>query len=301
MTAAPSARSRDPKPIVKSAGGKTRLLPELLKLVPEKFGRYYEPFVGGGALLFELAAMERLRNGAVIGDSNAELMNLYMIVKELPTHLIRHLGDRYGEGHATRPGGLIYAYDKEQYLHIRAWDTTSLGTVSRAARFMYLNKTCFNGLWRVNKSGRFNVPMGRYTNPTICDEEGILAASRALQEVDLVTGDFEDILNARDPEPGDVVYFDPPYDPLESAKRESFTRYTVDDFTWKNQIRLYVRARYLAKKGVTVIASNADTKRIRELWQGFAVTEIEAARSINSRSEKRGKITELVFHNVGKV
>jgi DNA adenine methylase len=296
MTAAPSIKRWDPKPIIKSAGGKTRLLPELLRLVPDQVGRYYEPFIGGGALFFALQKQQGLdmrhRISWTIGDNNAELMNLYEVVKDNAGELIRALKDRYGD-----TGKLVYEYDKEQYLKIRAFDTTSLGKTTRAARFMYLNKTCFNGLWRVNKSGRFNVPMGRYKNPVICDEDAILAASRALEGVDLIVGDFEDVLNVCDPEEGDVVYFDPPYDPLESADRASFTRYTVDDFTWKNQIRLYVRARYLAKKGVTVIASNADTKRIRELWQGFEVTEVEAARSINSKTEKRGKITELVFHN----
>lgn len=295
MTAAPSVKQRDPKPIVKSAGGKTRLLPELLKFVPEKFGRYFEPFVGGGALFFELATTDRIRNGATLGDNNRDLMNLYDVVQETPGSLIKMLRDRYGD---TKR--LVYEYDKDQYLKIRAQDPAALGKIPRAARFMYLNKTCFNGLWRVNSLGRFNVPMGRYKNPVICDEEAILAASRALADASLFCGDFEDVLNvAPEPKAGDVVYFDPPYDPLESAD-ESFTRYTKEDFVWKNQIRLYTRARYLANLGVTVIASNSDTKRIRTLWKGFEVTEVQASRAINSKTEKRGKITELVFHNLLK-
>lgn len=295
MTAAPSIKVRSPKPIIKSAGGKTKLLPELLKLVPEKFDHYYEPFVGGGALFFELYNLGRFSE-ATIGDNNPEIANLYDVVREAPGSLIKMLRDRYGD-----TGRLVYEYDKDQYLKIRAQDPGSLGKIPRAARFMYLNKTCYNGLWRVNSLGRFNVPMGRSKNPLICDEEGILSASRALAVTSLLCGDFEDVLNAApEPKAGDVVYFDPPYDPLESAG-ESFTRYTKEDFTWQNQIRLFVRAKYLARQGVTVIASNADTRRIRQLWQDFNVVEVEAARSINSKSEKRGKITELVFHNLGKV
>jgi DNA adenine methylase len=296
VTAAPIMKPRDPRPIVKSAGGKTKLLPELLKFVPDRFGHYYEPFVGGGALFFELARMRNrgfdhlLYDNATLGDSNAELMNLYTVVRDDPDHLILTLNDRYED-----TGRLVYEYDKEQYLKIRSVDTASLGSVSCAARFMYLNKTCFNGLWRVNKAGRFNVPMGRYKNPVICDEEAIFAASRALSGAKLRTGDFEDVLNVRDPESGDVVYFDCPYDPLVDGK--SFTKYTTEDFGWRDQVRLYVRARYLAKRGVIVIASNADTERIRGLWQNFNVFEVQASRAINSRSEKRGKITELIFSN----
>lgn len=295
MTVVAVAKDPEPKPIIKCAGGKTKLLPDLMKLIPGKFGRYFEPFAGGAALFFEVKCWMKpvgLVPRAVLADNNPDIVNLYSVVRDSPQTLILALRERY---HTKE---LVYAYNKDQYAKIRALDPATMSPVSRAARFMYLNKTCFNGLWRVNKQGRFNVPMGKYKNPVICDEKAILAASRAFHGVELVKGDFEDALNVYEPKSGDVVYFDPPYDPL--SDDSEFTSYTSEGFEWLDQVRLYARASYLAKKGVTVIASNADTKRIRDLWKGFEVTEVLAARAINSRTEKRGKITELIFHNMGK-
>ena len=266
-------------PILKWAGGKRRLLPELLKHVPKKIECYAEPFVGGGALFFEI--QDRCEE-AILCDANAELINFYHVVQASPRLLI------------TRMKG--YVYDEENYYAVRAIDPKELGVIDRAARFLYLNKTCFNGLWRVNKEGRFNVPFGRYTNPTICDADAIRAACDVLTKATLQPRDFEQSTAFAD---ADFIYCDPPYDIV--SKTSSFTKYAKDDFTWADQERLEAWARARVGDGSVVVLSNAKTKRIEKLYSGkiWTTRTVKAARAINSVGSKRGKVDELIIYSRG--
>lgn len=264
-------------PIVKWAGGKRRLLPALAAALPECFGRYYEPFLGGGALLFHLEPRT-----AVLGDCNADLMNAYQCVAADVEAVIRRLR-RHRRAH-----------NEAHYYRIRTrWNTRRRRELDywRAAAFIYLNKTCFNGLWRVNRQGHFNVPMGRYTNPTICAAEQLRSASRALQGATLLAGDYA--VTAADAAAGDLVYFDPPYDPR--SPTASFTSYTSRGFGWNQQVALARLASELAERGCLVLASNADTQNVRELYETFQVQQVLVPRSINSNASRRGAVAELLI------
>lgn len=278
------------RPIVKWAGGKTRLVPDIWKHLPFhpehgelEIGTYVEPFAGGGALFFALS--ERLQR-ARLADVNKDLIGFYTVVKTDAERLIEVL--KFGI-----PDHPKFVYCKKNFLDWRAKDPKELSPIVRAARFLFLNRTCFNGLYRVNRRGQFNVPFGRYTNPTIVDEEGIRNASKALENVSLSASDYEEAIRGLDS--GDLVYFDPPYDPV--SETANFTSYAEGGFGWKEQERLAEVATCLRIAGVKVIASNADTPRIRELWTraGFVLHEVKAARAINSSGEKRGKVSELVM------
>jgi DNA adenine methylase len=265
-------------PAIKSAGGKRKLLPHLLPHIPvgERIGVYAEPFVGGGALFFEI--WQRCKS-AVLIDANEELINFYRCLRDQPTKLIKY---------AKR-----WKYDEKVFYRVRAMKPDQMTAVERAGRFLYLNKTCFNGLWRVNKAGKYNVPFGRYTNPTIVDEKGLWGVSQALQCANVVHGDFT--LAARyNP---DVVYCDPPYDTLTATA--DFTSYTAGGFGWADQERLEAWARCEGKgmEHAQVMLSNADTKRIRKLYSrwDWDIQTIEAARAINSKASKRGKVKEVII------
>src|SRR5574341_1203942 len=261
---------------IESAGGKRKLLPYLLPHVPAAVRLYAEPFVGGGALFF--AIHERCRE-AVLVDANKELIVFYRVLRDKPKELMA----------AARR----WVYSEAAYYTVRGQDPNKMREVERAARFLYLNKTCFNGLWRVNKAGAFNVPFGRYTNPTIVDEEGLMACSKALQRADLVHGDFS-VVGVRGKATPDFVYCDPPYDVLTDTA--DFTSYTKDGFGWPDQVRLQEWAAGLTHKA-KVVLSNADTSRIRKLYKGngWKLQVVEAARAINSNAAKRGKVKELVI------
>jgi len=264
------------QPIAKWAGGKTRLLPELLARMPKTFGTYYEPFVGGGALFFKLAP-ER----AVISDSNKDLIETYRAVAFDVEHVIGLL-ERHAVEHAC--------LGAEYYYKVRSlWNHPCVEWSSwqRAAAFIYLNKTCFNGLWRVNRDGAFNVPAGKYKNPTICDKEGLRAASDALQGADIRWASYFLALSPI-PKPGDFVYFDPPY-------HDTFTAYTAGAFDEKDQKTLAFLARRLVEAGVHVMVSNSDTPLIRELYAGFEISVVKCARAINSNGAGRGEVNELII------
>lgn len=266
------------KPFIKWVGGKRRLLPQLRERIPVTMGRYHEPFLGGGALFFDLQS-DGLANGAYLSDSNRWLIDTYKAVKFNPKEVLRRL-----DGHAK-------AHSKERYYHVRGWNPADMDLFARAARFIYLNKTCFNGLYRVNKKNKFNVPMGRYANPNICDEEAIMAASDALQGVYLSFAHY-DVSNMA--LSGDVVYFDPPYVPVN--KTSDFVGYTRDGFTLQDQEHLRDLARDLKRRGVTVILSNSDTQKVRELYaDGFDLEVVTIGRSINSKPGQRGKVGELII------
>lgn len=256
-------------PFVKWAGGKRTLVPEIIKILPAQFGRYFEPFVGGGAVFFSLDS--RIQS-AYLSDINLELMITYKMIASEPDRLIEEL-KKHGEKH-----------NKSHYLKVRKYGHGEVDPVRLAARFIYLNKTCYNGLYRVNKNGQFNVPIGRYTNPKICDEENIRAASEVLEKATIKWYSFDEI----EPEKGDLVYCDPPYD-------ETFTGYTDQGFDSSNQRALRDSCIRWCNLGAYVVISNNDTPFIRSLYKNFKVVEVQAARNINSKGGERDKVSELLI------
>ncbi len=268
------------RPFLKWAGGKTALLPQLLDAAPGQIDTYYEPFLGGGALFFALQAEGRFER-AVLSDSNKELINAYRQVRDNVDGLIRALQVHQRKYRAAEDRA-------EYYYKIRAKRLTcSLGG---AANLIFMNKTGYNGLYRVNSKGRFNVPHGRYENPTICDEASLLAASEALQGVKLVFGDFSSAPRRADV--GDFVYFDPPYVPLSDTS--NFTSYTAGAFSGPEQKRLALTAAGLVRRGVNVALSNSGHPDIVALYSAadFELTSVDAPRLINSDSAARGSISE---------
>ncbi|MDQ1244860.1 MAG: adenine methylase [Campylobacterota bacterium] len=274
------------QPFVKWVGGKRGLLSQILPLIPKEFGNYFEPFVGGGALFFELYSLGLLRGKKIyLFDINAELINAYNVVKTAPLELIKNL-KQFEQKHT-----------KEFYYEIRAWDRNEnflqRSEIERASRFIYLNKTCFNGLYRVNGKGHHNVPMGSYKNPNICDELVIYSASEALQNTIILNSSYKDVMKYA--LKNDFVYFDPPYYPL--TPTSSFTAYNENSFLDKEQIELFEVFKKLNKKDVFVVHSNSDTDFIKNLYSKFHIEEIQANRFINSKSSGRGKISEVLTRN----
>jgi DNA adenine methylase len=270
-----------PKPILKWCGGKRQLLPQIYKAMksfsPE--GHYYEPFVGGGALFFDLRA-GGWRDAATLGDANERLVRTYIGVRDDVEEVISALSKG--------------KYEKAFFLRERARHIdTAADDAEVAAWMIYLNRTCFNGLYRVNKKGQFNVPFGRYTNPTICDAEGLRAASKALKKTKIVDWDFEKTVKSA--EKGDFVYFDPPYVPVSATA--DFTKYTAGGFGDDDQIRLRDCAIVLKLRGVHVVLSNADCPRVWQLYGAsiFKVTRVEARRNVNSKGSARGAVGELLI------
>jgi DNA adenine methylase len=266
-----------PRPFLKWAGGKTQLLQQYQPLFPSQFDNYYEPFLGGGAVFFYLFQEHLSGFKAVLSDVNEELINMYRCVQTDVDALIKEL-----ESHQAK-------HDSEYYYQIRAQKNRK--SVKKAARIIYLNKTCFNGLYRENSKGQFNVPIGRYKNPTICNAELLRADSLALQGVKLEVRDFYNVLDDAKTDQ-DFVYFDPPYYPLSNTSQ--FTSYSRYNFNEEDQFRLRDVFAELASRGVKVMLSNSDCPFIRELYEEFPIHEFSAARSINSKGTHRGKISELV-------
>ena len=267
-----------PRPFLKWAGGKSALLDVLLRAAPETFNTYYEPFLGGGALFFGLYRAGRLQR-AVLSDINPELVDTYQALRADVEAVIRVLES--------------YPYSKDFYYSLREVDPWSLPLAERAARMIYLNKTCYNGLYRVNRAGKFNVPFGRYKNPNYRDVANLRAVAEALQCATLVCASFEDVVSQA--QAGDFVYFDPPYAPLSQTAR--FTEYARGGFRREDQQRLAVVFRELAERGVWVMLSNSDTPFIRELYQDFVITRVHAPRYINSKPSRRGPQAEVLVTN----
>jgi DNA adenine methylase len=265
---------------IKWAGGKTQLLPQLLPLFPNHVDRYFEPFLGSGAVFFAIKQLFPLKK-VVLSDNTSELINCYKIVRNCPNDLLNILVS-YKKRHS-----------KDHYYEVRSIDSSSLTPIERAARFIYLNKTCFNGLYRVNSRGQFNVPIGSYLNPNIVNEEVLFKASLLLQDVEIKERDFSDVF--LDVIPGDFIYFDPPYYPLSSTAY--FTSYTSNSFSEIDQLRLHAVFKSLDDKHCFVAQSNSDTTFIRELYKGYRIETVMARRAINSDATKRGVITELVILN----
>lgn len=264
------------KPFVKWAGGKWQLIPLLLPYFPplHKINRYYEPFLGGGAVFFHLR-----HPYSHLADSNYDLIDLYKTVRDEVYELIKILRTHRNE--------------KEYYYLVRAQDPRTLTPVQRAARFIYLNKTCYNGLYRVNAKGQFNVPFGKYKTPNICDEDGLRAASLLLKNAIIEHTDFENAVSSASRY--DFIYLDPPYQPL--SKTSSFTGYTPGKFDDNEQVRLAKVFRDLDSKGCYVMLSNSNAPLILELYKDYQINEIQANRAINCKPDGRGKITELVITN----
>jgi DNA adenine methylase len=266
------------KPFIKYAGGKGKLLHEILPLMPDSINTYYEPFVGGGAVFFALAEERRFRS-AVISDTNTELIYAYLAVQMFPYELVSAL-------HAieSQPDWNT----KERYNSIRSAEFTSI--VDRAARFIYLNKLAFNGLWRVNRKGEFNVPFGNYKNPKLCDAGRIWDCSALLKDVLILNYDFREL--PCKPQAGDCCYFDPPYVPV--SKTSSFTKYS-SDFGLEEQTDLVKVFKGLTSRQVACVLSNSDTPLVREWYSGFNQVQVQARRNINSDGSKRGVVSELLI------
>ena len=271
------------KPFVKWAGGKNGLINSLISFIPKNFNSYFEPFVGGGALFFYLKNLNILNSKKIyLNDKNAELINSYKQIKINPNKLLEELEI------------LKNNHSKEYFYKIRNldrdFDFYSLSEVFRAARFIYLNKTCFNGLCRYNAKGNFNTPMGSYKNPKIYDKDLIFSVHEVLKNVSITNKDFEVVsLKAKK---GDFIYFDPPYYPIN--KTSSFVSYT-DNFSANEQIRLYKLFKMLDCEGIKVLQSNSNTDFIKELYKDFEIIEVISKRAINCKGDKRGKITELII------
>lgn len=273
-----------PKPFVKWVGGKRQLLKQFKELglyPPEDFdpinAAYYEPFVGGGAVFFDL-----LPNNAVLSDLNLELVTTYNVIKEDVESLIKLLKK--------------HEVNKEYYLRMRALNVQKLSPLGIASRFIYLNRTGFNGLYRVNRSGQFNVPFGSNGNPTICDEDNLRKVSAALQHVNISHQSYQHVLKSA--KKGDFIYLDPPYHPLNATS--SFTSYTKESFGAKDQIELRDAFSELSKRGCFVMLSNSDAEFINEIYSevdGVRITKILASRAINSVASGRGKIKEVLVTN----
>jgi DNA adenine methylase len=265
------------RPFLKWAGGKTFLLPELLKRAPKTFGAYFEPFLGGGALFFALKPTR-----AFLSDTNEDLICCYKGVRSHLKEVRKHLID-LAKGYAKR--------DARHYYEIRD-SAIAQGLAARAARLIYLNKTCFNGLYRVNRAGKFNVPVGSYKNPTICDWETLDACSSVLRRpgVKLAAGSFEKIKPLV--KPGDFVYFDPPYAPIDAG---SFVSYAKAGFGIAEQERLMELAMAFKRRGAHVLLSNSDTPFVRQLYRGWRLEVVEVPRRINSKGAGRGNVNELII------
>ena len=263
------------RPFLKWAGGKTYLLPKLLSLAPHNFRTYIEPFVGGGALFFALSAKDSL-----IADSNPELINAYEVVRDKVELLIADL-----QKHEN---------SKAYFYAVRKQNPSELTDIERASRLIYLNRTCFNGLYRVNRSGQFNVPFGNYKNPTIYNPEILRTASRRLRDTKIICSDFRTLLEDT-PREDDFVYLDPPYVPV--GVYSDFKRYTKDFFSMKEQEELATLMGCLTKKKVKVMLSNSFNDKVRALYSGYRQEVVYAPRYINKNGSGRGLIKELVVVN----
>jgi len=285
------------KPFIKWVGGKGQLLDQLEQLLPPSFSEweevtYVEPFVGGGAMLFYMLQKHPNIQSAVINDINGDLTTCYRIVRDNPSELIAALDSIQQE---------YYALENEDtkrifYMERRAeFNTKHLNDIRNSTLFIFLNRTCFNGLYRVNKSGLYNVPFGRYTAPTICDANTIYADSELLQKVEIMTGDYTETLKKA--QGNTLFYFDPPYRPLNATS--SFNDYTKETFNDAAQIRLRDFCDQIHEAGFQFMLSNSDCKDMffDNLYQNYQIERVLASRNVNANPKKRGKLTELLIRN----
>lgn len=275
--------SASARPFIKWAGGKGQVLPAITAVMPSRMRTYYEPFLGGGAVFWHIATRRQFER-AVLNDWNQELVDTYTAIRDHAEALIHALHEHKKKAWNTR----------EYFKEIRDQDPGSLELIARAARMIYLNKTCYNGLYRVNKRGHFNTPFGKYKNPGLLDTGNIRACSQALnRNVTLLQGDFTAVF--ADAGPQDVVYFDPPYVPV--SETANFANYTKDGFSMSDQHRLAICFKNLAEKDVSCLLSNSDTESVRKLYEGFEIIPVQVKRNINSKAKGRGHVPEvLVVH-----
>lgn len=290
------------KPFVKWVGGKSQLVEEIEKIFllsgENTLTKYAEPMVGGGALFFSMLSKYDF-DALYISDTNAELMNSYRAVKDDVENLITKLNELQMLFLPMDENGRKYFY----YTVREKFNSTVLSnetSTEKAVQFIFLNKTCFNGLYRVNKKGQFNVPMGAYKNPTICDDENLRNVSKALRNVTVVCGDYT--LSESFIDKNTFVYIDPPYRPI--SETSGFTAYNADAFDDNEQIRLARFIDEINNSGAKIVLSNSDPKNVNEednffddLYKNYKINRVEASRSINSKGDKRGKITELLICN----
>lgn len=269
-------------PMLKWVGGKRQLLSEIVPMIDNKCSTYVEPFVGGGAVLFRLQPQK-----AVINDYNQELINVYRTVRDHLDDLIEVL-----QIHAAKN-------TSDYYYEVRALDREDsfkkMSDIEKAARIIYLNKTCYNGLYRVNSLGQFNSPYGRYKNPKIVNEPVLRAISKYFNsnEIKILNGDYKEALKNLDV--NSFVYLDPPYMPISSSS--SFTGYTEGGFGYERQIELKKECDKLTQQGIKFLQSNSDCEEIRELYKNYKFKTVQAKRSINSVAKKRGEINEVLIYN----
>lgn len=268
-----------PHPFLKWAGGKRQLISQMYKYFPKNFNKYIEPFIGGGAVLFYLKP-----KFSIIIDINKDLINCYKVIKNNVKELIELLKNHKNE--------------KNYYYKIRALDRddekfTKLSNIEKASRIIYLNRCCYNGLYRVNSKGQFNVPFGKYRSPNFCDKENLLAVNKALQNVKIIHGSFELCLDYA--EKDDFVYFDPPYYPI--SKTSSFTSYTKENFGKNSQKRLYNVFENLNERGCKLMLSNSYNEYIKSLYENYRIVTLDARRAINCNAAKRGNINVLLILN----
>lgn len=267
-----------PKPFIKWAGGKRQLVSELSKAIPPKYNRYFEPFIGGGALFFHLQP-----KGAYISDINPELINLYKVIRDDVELLIGNL-----KKYKNTEADYYLIRNADRTAEYKNWDN-----VRKASRFIYLNRTCFNGLYRVNSDGFFNVPYGFHKTPKIVNEENLRACSKLLRDTEISLASFlaiEDKVKK-----GDFVYFDPPYVPI--SQTSSFTKYYKDDFDYDMQFELKELCDRITKKNVLFMMSNSYTDFVIDLYKNYNIKKVKAIRAINCKGDRRGKINEVIITN----
>lgn len=294
-----------PKPFVKWAGGKGQLLEQIRKTYPVALGesitKYAEPFVGGGAVLFDILSHRKLKE-VYISDINAELINTYQVIRDDVSTLIKHIEEMqttFPAQHESESRSIYYNNMREKFNSLKS-ETKNSYSIEKAALFIFLNKTCFNGLYRVNKKGFFNVPQGNYKNPKISDPQNLKAVSKALQNVQMVCGDYRKSFDFIDEKT--FVYIDPPYRPL--TQTANFTSYTEQLFDDNSQIQLALFVQSITEKGAKVVISNSDPKNVTPeddffdvLYKEHRINRVQATRMINSNAANRGQISELLIRN----
>lgn len=292
------------KPFVKWVGGKSQLLKKIKQKYPQHIEKYCEPFVGGGAVLFDILQNFHPRE-VLINDINKELINTYFQVKNNCEDLILQLENiQTAYLNLIQEERKIFFYEKRNRYNELKVNGDDVENLEKASLFIFLNKTCFNGLYRVNSKGLFNVPFNNARNPLICDEENLRACNQLLQNVTLKTGDYKDCENFIDEQT--FVYIDPPYRPL--TQTSAFTSYSENQFSDKEQIELAKFIEKISEKGALILASNSDPKNINkednffdDLYSNFEIERVSASRMINSNSEKRGAVKEILISNIAMI
>lgn len=292
------------KPFIKWVGGKSQLLEEIREKYPSKIEKYCEPFVGGGAVLFDILSKFK-PSQILINDINKELINTYSQIKNNCEGMISQLSEIQAiyKNHSVEENKEFFYEKRARYNELKV-NGNDAENLEKAVLFIFLNKTCFNGLYRVNSKGLFNVPFNSAKNPLLCDEENLRACSKLLQSVEMKVGDYKECKSFIDDKT--FVYIDPPYRPL--TQTAAFTSYSENGFTDKEQIELGNFITEISNNGAMVLASNSDPKNANEndnffddLYSQFKIKRVSASRMINSKAKKRGAINELLISNIASV